>query len=266
MNTDSSKIVLASFPRSGNTYVRNILSRVYQEASLGVIDIDDDILFKNGPVRFLKTHLPYQEFIARFNPYFSVCIIRDGRDAVVSGAHHRADIVAPGTDYSQTLEESIRAKGGSYFLGWSDNIASWIQPSTLFWRYEDLLDDPIVLLEQLRNYIHLPTPRPDQLPSFEDMKKGNEDYVPRDPVIGSDGLERERHALFFRRGRDGAWKEDMTERHHKLYWKYHGHMMEALGYHKDGGRVTREEFDQRISSIREHIPQRKKGFLSNIFR
>jgi len=265
MNTNIEKIILASYPRSGNTYVRNILSRVYNQPSVGDVYIKTQEAFEQSDVRFLKTHMLYERYIEQFNPYFSIAIIRDGRDAVVSGAHHRSDIVAPGSDFNQTLEESIRAKGGSYFSGWSKNIASWIPYATQVWRYEDLLDDPVAVVEQLKVHIDLPEPAVEKLPSFEEMKKGNEDYVPIDPVLNEQGLEIERHKLFFRKGAAGGWKDDMTDRQHKLYWKHHGYMMEALGYNKDGSRVDIQEFNKRVQVMNGVAPSAPKSFLSKLF-
>jgi hypothetical protein len=54
MNTDRSKIILASYPRSGNTYLRNILSRVYGIASTADGKIKTQINFEASEIRILK--------------------------------------------------------------------------------------------------------------------------------------------------------------------------------------------------------------------
>ena len=44
-----------------------------------------------------------------------VYIIRDGRDALCSMAHHRKDIVAPGSDYYENLKAAVLAEKGTFF-------------------------------------------------------------------------------------------------------------------------------------------------------
>jgi hypothetical protein len=257
MNTDRSKIILASYPRSGNTYLRNILSRVYGIASTADGKIKTQINFEASEIRILKTHQHYKKFRQTFNPYLSIYLVRDGRDALVSEAHHRKDIIAPGTPFSKTLKESIFAKRGSYFGGWADNVESWIDPAAIFLRYEDLIEQPITVVEQLRKYIKLASANVERLPTFEDMKKGDEDFVSHQPVLTKEGNLQNRHQLFFRKGVAGGWRQEMDDEQHELFWKYHGHMMQAIGYHKDGTKIPFEEFNDRLATIKKNKPKSK---------
>lgn len=266
MNSDTSKIILASYPRSGNTYLRNILSRVYGIPSTADGKIKTQAHFEASDIRFLKTHQHYQKYSQHFKPYLSIYLVRDGRDALVSEAHHRKNIVAPGTSLSKTLKESILARRGSYFGGWADNVESWITPAAIFLRYEDLIEEPIAVVEQLREFIALPSPNPDKLPSFEEMKKGNEDFVSDQPVLSEDGATQNRHQLFFRKGIAGAWKEDMNEQQHELFWKYHGHIMDALGYQHDGSRIPFNEFNQRLRKIKNNQPKSRLTWIDKLVR
>lgn len=108
-------IWLASFPRSGNTFFRNILYEVYgissseyhMEKTKKVIED-----FDSFPV--IKTHLLPHQLPKNLQDLKSVYIIRDGRDALVSLAHHRKDIIAPGSNYYKNLTEAILARGGSF--------------------------------------------------------------------------------------------------------------------------------------------------------
>jgi hypothetical protein len=112
-------ILLSSFPRSGNTFLRNILFEVYGMESSEFHRMTDQYLdddFRIYP--FVKTHdLPsvLHEFDAGIP---AVYLVRDGRDSVCSMAHHRSDLVAPGSDYLQNLKEAIIATKGSFFGGW----------------------------------------------------------------------------------------------------------------------------------------------------
>lgn len=229
-------IWLASFPRSGNTFFRNILYEVYGLESS---------TFHQDPYYFLdpryaefpvvKTHLLPAQLVPSDPSIRSVYIIRDGRDTMVSLAHHRKDIIAPGSDFYENLKAAIIAEKGSFFGGWSRNVAEWIKHADIVIRYEDLLTDPIGCAERLRTIMDLPEPDASKLPAFEQLKHGVAEY-------GSGkgrGLDQQQMLDLsqknFRKGKAGTWKEEMPEELADLFWSYHGDMMLHLGYGREGG-------------------------------
>ncbi len=228
-------IWLASFPRSGNTFVRNILYEVYGiESSTFHYQTDYPIDPNYEKYEFVKTHelptliKPVDESIP------AVYIIRDGRDAMVSMAHHRKDIIAPGSDFYQNLKEAIIADRGSFFGGWSTNVKQWIDRADILIRYEDLLNDPIAYVEKFRKIYDLPKPDVDKLPTFNKLKFGIPKYgASKDQTISEDE-KLEKSKKFFRRGIKGGWKDEMPDELHDLFWSYHGETMERLGYSFDG--------------------------------
>jgi glycosyltransferase involved in cell wall biosynthesis len=228
-------IWLASFPRSGNTFLRNILYEVYGLNSSTFHRESDYPLDENyDSYPFVKTHeLP--EHLTPGDPSIpAICLIRDGRDALCSMAHHRSDIVAPGSDYLENLRAAIIAQRGSHFGGWSMNVEAWCQRAQLLIRYEDLIADPLGTVERLRLVCDLPEPQEDRLPAFEALKFGIPKYgAARDLDVS----EEEKHQLahkFFRRGEAGAWREEMPEDLQALFWSYHGDTMQQMGYRSDG--------------------------------
>ena len=93
---------LASYPRSGNTFLRIVLRHVYGVATYSVYEDDDPVarrkvgtdlvgyrprptdrtLMTDGPsVYFVKTHKR-----RKADGFPAICLVRDGRDAVVSNA------------------------------------------------------------------------------------------------------------------------------------------------------------------------------------
>ncbi|MEM8584903.1 MAG: sulfotransferase domain-containing protein, partial [Bacteroidota bacterium] len=166
-------IWLASFPRSGNTFFRNVLYEVYGLSSSTyhkdpqrVHDPD----FASAPV--VKTHLLPAQLPESLQDKPSVYIVRDGRDSLVSIAHHRKDIVAPGTDFYNNVIEATLAQGRSFFGGWSENVNQWTAKADVIIRFEDLIRDPIREVEKLRTIIDLPEPDLRKLPNFETLKFG----------------------------------------------------------------------------------------------
>jgi len=228
-------IWLASFPRSGNTYFRNILFEVYGIESSTYHHEKDypvEANYRDYPV--VKTHLlPHQ--LEPLDPSIpAVYLVRDGRDATISLAHHRSDLVAPGSDLIENVDLSIRAAAGSFFGGWSENVRQWITRASIVIRYEDLLEDPIGQVERLRAIMDLPEPNPEKLPTFQQLKSGEAEYGAKQKV-SEDNKEIEHYASKnFRKGRSGSWREELPEEQQTMFWHHHGETMELLGYTYDG--------------------------------
>lgn len=217
-------IWLASFPRSGNTFARNVLYDSYGLVSteVNLESLDYSSTHEEYPV--VKTHLRPGQVPLRSKDHVVVYLVRDGRDALVSIAHHRTNIISPGSDFLKNLEEAIRAEEGSYFGGWGLNVAEWLERTDVVIRFEDLIRNPIEQLERIRDFIELPEPKKEALPTFSSQKFGNPKYGP----------QKGENQLFFRKGRSNGWKEEMPAHLEEIFWKKHGQVMLALGYQRTG--------------------------------
>lgn len=251
---------IASFPRSGNTYFRNILYYVYGIESgtwhrETAFPVDDD--YDTFP--FVKTHLLPHEVVPDDPSIRAICLVRDGRDCMVSIAHQRRDLVAPGSDLVENMREAIVAAEGSFFGGWSENIKAWIQRADLIIRYEDLIEDPKKQFERVEKLLGLPTGNWNNLPTFEELKSGKARY-------GSAARRRDASidpvhfaGKFFRKGKPGDWKEEMSAELQDLFWNYHGEMMEALGYEAHTPTVPQNQvLDYRIMQLM-NLPVTRAG-------
>ena len=235
-------IWLASYPRSGNTFLRALLYQVYgvtthefyplaserevlvgaggraleaetaMKSIFGVAPKLSTDEMRQAPETYLvKTHeMPAEDWPA-------IYLVRDGRDALVSHAHfvQHYDLQLPHGEqrarYHDTLKMLIET--GS-FGGWSGNVGAWTRRSTrtAVARFEDLIDAPIERLRRTVAAVGYPltevmTPR---IPSFEELHR----QLPH----------------FFRKGRVGAWREEMSEDLQELFWQRHGDVMRAMGY------------------------------------
>ena len=218
---------LASFPRSGNTFFRNVLHEVYGIPSSGYHLDPDRVLDEHyASYSVIKTHLLPGQLPEGTQDWPSVYIVRDGRDSMVSIAHHRKDIVVPGSDFYNNLLEAILAQNGSFFGGWSENVRQWTAKADVVIRFEDLIADPIREVEKLRAVIDLPEPKREALPTFQSLKMGRPAYG------GGKGgqFDAERNRMHFRRGKVGAWKEEVTPELRRLLMRIHGPMLRHLGY------------------------------------
>lgn len=244
-------IWLASYPRSGNTFFRNILFDVYGITSF---DMHDDLkgAFEGdlAAFSFVKTHLPFQQIPAEHRQQPSIYILRDGRDAITSWGHFNKDFVSPHIGFLQQLSEIIIAAEGSNFGGWSANALQWILQADVVIRYEDLVQDPIGQVEKIRKLYDLPPPRAENLPTFSKLKQSGTPY-------GLGDRTKNDPSKFFRKGKIGGWKDELPPEMEALFWSHHGDIMEALGYRKDGSIVTEAEFYERVERLRnEHRQER----------
>ncbi|MBR9919613.1 MAG: glycosyltransferase [Bacteroidetes bacterium] len=179
----------------------------------------------------IKTHLlpdqlPYPDAPA-------VYLVRDGRDSLVSIAHHRKDIVEPGTNFYNNLLEAILSPGGSNFGGWLENVKQWTEKAAIIIHFEELIKDPISQVERLREIMDLPPPNREKLPTFQQLKFGDPRYGAGKPSQKHLELAK-RH---FRKGKKGSFKEEMPPELEELFWRKSGALMESLGYDRKRGFV-----------------------------
>lgn len=229
-------IWLASFPRSGNTFFRNVLFEVYGIASSTFHRESNYPLEENYftyPV--VKTHLLPGQLAPEGPAIRKVYLVRDGRDALVSLAHHRKDIIEPGTDFHINLLEAILAMEGSFFGGWSENVRQWVDIADIVIRFEDLIRDPIGEVEKLRAVMDLPEPNPEKLPSFQNLKFGKPKYGSGQHFLDDQTQMEDLARKNFRRGKAGGWKDEMPPEYEALFWELHGEVMESLGYQRGPG-------------------------------
>jgi hypothetical protein len=225
-------IWLASFPRSGNTFFRIVLSEVYGIESKAY-NLGDELPCPddgNGPL-VVKTHLQPSKLPKEYAGFPAVYLVRDGRDSLVSVAHQKKDFVNTGTDFENNLIDSIVAPLGTHFGGWHRNVSEWLDKAEIVIKFEDLIENPIECIEKLRMYIDLPEPNIDRLPTFNDLKQKDFNYGGKNKKL----TKEERRDKFFRRGKVGAWQDEMPEYLHSLFWMKSGDVMSRLGYVKPEG-------------------------------
>lgn len=261
MTTPQPNIILASYPRSGNTYLRNILHDVYNIYSWNNIDkynnalkrceelekkedrnkLDEDkkknldILRQQLMSPVLKTHeMPDKVLHLCKNDPVIIYLVRDGRDSLVSMAHHRVDIVKPGSKFNWSLQQSILAPMGSHFGGWSKNVKAWREIAHKVIRFEELIAKPLETVEGLRGILDLPLPDKSRIPTFESQREGKSYFGGQARENLSEKEKKEFNQKFFRSGKVGGWKDDMSSAMHKLFWTMHGKVSREMGYKKDG--------------------------------
>ncbi len=182
-NVSNKNIVwLASYPRSGNTYLRTILWQCFQlpSASIYPRDLggnkelekyvghiehgpDNQIRFDRKKIPMLKTH----EHSIDNKP--AIYVIRDGRAASVSLWEF----------YNRSLPLEAVINGQHRFGTWSDHVKSWNpweRDKTLLIRYEDMRDNPISTINNIAEFLSI-DPIKNEIPDRETIVKSDGRWV-----------------------------------------------------------------------------------------
>lgn len=216
---------LASYPRSGNTFLRTVLAQCFGlrsgslygqdlgndpavEAMAGHIEQGPDgrIRFGEQQLHIVKTHhLPMDTGPA-------IYVLRDGREAVVSLYHF----------LGQTRSLPDIVEGKTLFGTWADHVRSWApekRPNTLFLRYEDLVHALPQTIDRVAEFIGV-TPRQRSMPPRDTMAQHGGKWIrpTNAPRIALEGEALQR------------------------FWEINGEAMRAYGYapaeaRKRGGRT-----------------------------
>lgn len=223
---------LASYPRSGNTFLRILLHRLYGVRTSVVYDIDGvaerlgpdmvgfrrcrdslDAMRESTELHFVKTHRQRDDDVDESDK--AVCLVRDGRDSLVSWA--RLECEKPGRSFRVELDQMIERETRRGTGSWGNNVLSWLQPSAqqrVVLRFEDLVSEPSESLRRTlaRLAIGLTRRAGSEAPTFAELHHVD----PR----------------FFRRGQIGTYRDELPDDLHDLFWSRPDNVtaMALLGY------------------------------------
>lgn len=228
-STQLRPIWLASYPRSGNTFLRILLQNVFQLPTYSLYRVegqefpdpsaealeeapylprDWEQRVSSAPdakLTLIKTHDAPRDGAP------AIYLIRDGRAAIDSYFHYHQKFAFE----KPSLAEVIT--GACQFGGWSEHYQLWqpcSRPNTLFLQYERLVTHPAEIIPQLAEFLKV-APGDGNLPSFSELQA--------------------RFPSFFRRGLDEGFLRDWTAGEFALFNACHGALIEELGYRRIPG-------------------------------
>ncbi len=277
-------IWLASYPKSGNTWLRMFLKSYFQKSgskfkldkkqdddfkSAGFPDYKDledlkidynefseivknweaiqDYINLNNRTNFLKTHSsmctigPYK-FTTNRNTKGGIYLVRDPRDVLVSYAHHITEDfettfkLITSSDYYEMYPLPFKnIKFRKSLLGsWADHYNSWKSYKSskiLMIKYEDMVSNKYDTFHKIVSYLNeIDNTEVDKDKLIKALKQTEFEELQK--MERRDGFQEKlkRTDLFFRKGKAGAWKEelpvDLTKKIEKIFHKE----MTELGY------------------------------------
>lgn len=203
---------LASYPRSGNTFLNVIFRQSFQVPKLSLYEDATCLeeMRRSSQIYAVKTHeLPGDDSPALY-------LARDGRDCLVSYAHFDLQVNQGKGSYSQQEFSSVLTNLivlNKSFGGWSRHVQEWTQrpAPTAVIHFHDLIARPLPSVQAGLDRLGLalpPTPS-GSIPGFSELH--------------------ERRPDLFRRGQIGSWRDEMPEVQQRLFWQHHALGMEILG-------------------------------------
>jgi hypothetical protein len=244
-------VFLASYPRSGSTWLRFILFEILTGKDAGFQALEQRLPEVNAhrgvpPVlpeggRFIKTHEKYRKDYGR-----AVFLVRDLRDVFLSSYAASVELgmisfVSAGDFDSFLLSflEGRACKVGS----WQEHTRSWLESplanngNLMVVRYEDLRQNSEQVVGQLLEFLGVTT-------EVRMIRKAIENNALQQMRAKEDCARRagERSSLlysrtsssedgrFIRQGAIGGWRSKLTDIQLKVIWQYAGDTLAAAGY------------------------------------
>ena len=178
---------LASYPRSGNTFLRVLLKNVFRLDTYSIYgdkadiaadqktaevvghkllpdDFSVDAARQSEELYLIKTHdYPVNERDR------AIYLMRDGRECSLSFAKHEQDF---GQRYKSLMDVIY---GNVVFGSWGQHISHWSPGSrdnTLLIKFEEMINDPWSFVEEIAAFIQV-DPAGASIPTFEELNKVN---------------------------------------------------------------------------------------------
>ena len=209
-------IILSSFPKSGNTWIRfffcNLIS--IKELSGAVVDFErlDNMMPELGVTslsasspyhsipRIVKTHRSFWPF---FENKKSIFIIRDPRDVMVSYFYFETSMKHP--RFQGEFSDFLR-HGKFGLKAWFDHYQSWHKKCSVMIKYEDLRKDDTREFFRLLSAIQLELPKDLIIQAIEQSRFEKIQQIEKNH--GSPKPDKfKSEATFARKGKSGSWAE-----------------------------------------------------------
>jgi hypothetical protein len=270
---NSKDVYLASFERSGNTWLRFVLMEILTKDSAGFLNVnqilpelgthmDMKAALPNGG-RLIKTHYMYRPVYKR-----AIYLIRDLRDVMLSNwARDKEMDFAQYFDQGRGMDGYIETflKGKvTRFGSWQAHLNSWLDcplaknGNLLVVRYEDLRANTEPGLTEMLEFLGIAADRDLIRRAIENnslraMREKEEKAKNSGVTLGKGTLLRKHRvdkedARFVRSGSVGGWREKLSDAQIEMVARYAGEALLRAGYPAGVGIPT--ENDEVGSEVR----------------
>ena len=171
MEISSEDVFLASFPKSGTTWLLNIVFNVTGEDQkhdnvddiIPWLDCDPFSIGPSGPKRYFKSHVPFSWLPHNEGPKY-IYIARNPKDVAISFYYFLRNMQDQVIGYKKENEVDIPAfidlfvEGNVLYGSWWDHVMSWynaslVHENVLFITYEQLSGDAIGMTRKIGRFL-----------------------------------------------------------------------------------------------------------------
>jgi hypothetical protein len=246
-NLQPADIILASYPRSGSTWLRFTLFEILtgesssfdkvNAALRGISDYSYGRPVLPGGGRFIGTHESYRKEYPK-----TVYLVRDARDVALSEFAFEKNLGIGRASMEEYLRDMLLR--GKRHGSWPNHVNSWLSSplaqsgQLLLVRYEDLRKNSEDVLDEILNFLGVKVRAEavrnaianntvQRMQEKEDKMYRQDNYatVPRRPQLGVENGGR-----FVRAGAVGGWHERLSHAQLEMFDKYAGETLAKLGY------------------------------------
>ena len=235
---DRDDVFLASYPRSGNTWTRFLLTEILSQEAASFDNINQVIpemgihararvRLPNGG-RLIKTHEPYRKEYRR-----AIYLIRDFRDVVLSQYARERELGLYKTEFGKYLEAYLDGRM-SGFGAWQDHLPTWLDSplersgDLLVIRFEEMRRNPEAAISRIVDFLGLPADENRVQAAIAnnsvERMRAKENAAQKLPKSGGE------EGRFVRKGAVAGWRERFTDEQLRLVDERAGKILVQAGY------------------------------------
>jgi hypothetical protein len=236
ISVESSDIVLVSYPRSGNTWMRYLLANLlapegeWNITNIGrvVPDMYEDALA--DPIQ-TRPHIIKSHDLFRAEYAHAIYLYRDGRDVALSYYDFQKKLWENPDSFPAFLNKMLQ--GQMPYGAWQDHIASWLfddKPIDLLpVCYETLCAHTQAELQRIGRFVGCEW---GQARIQAAIERSSFEQFQRDYARYKQATHWNKGFTGGVKGGPGKWREVFTRELNDLFWQYAGDVASKLGYAK----------------------------------
>lgn len=241
---DSNDAFIASYPRSGNTWLRFVLFDILVSGQTSGFDevnhiIPDVGLHKPaipllpGAGRLIKTHEPFQKEYRK-----AIYLVRDARDVALSEFAYQKALGWISDDFDSFLQQFVRGEVNP-FSAWHEHVPDWIDsklahtPNFLLIKFEEMRRNTEDTVVRVLDFLGVDVDRKVVTEAIaNNTVKKMQEKEQKSPQLSntapsSSGSEESR---FIRSGSVAGWRNRLNDEQVRLLEDRAGAVLERLGY------------------------------------
>jgi hypothetical protein len=241
---DSRDAFIASYPRSGNTWLRFVLFDILAPGQTAGFNEVNHIIAEvglHGPAlpllpgggRLIKTHEPYRKQYQK-----AIYLVRDVRDVVLSEFAYQKALGWISDDFDRFLREFLRGEVNP-FTPWHQHVPGWVESSLagtsnfLLIKFEDMRRNTEQVVNEVLDFLGVVVdPQTVRDAVANNTVQRMQEKERRSPQLSdtapmSNGSEESR---FIRSGSVGGWRNRLTDIQVEMIEHHAGDVLTCMGY------------------------------------